>query len=99
MGTVRESSGKHGLNLIKMRQEVQDQKTELESQQNALSQAQELCSVNSVLKVKISLTEIELTQALKNVQARGTERIKIEHEFSTVFRITFSELEASRILK
>ena len=48
MGTVRGSSGKHGLNLIKMRQEVQDQKTELESQQNALSQAQELCSVNSV---------------------------------------------------
>lgn len=70
MGTVRGSSGKQGLNLIKMRQEVQDQKTELESQQNALSQAQELCSVNSVLKVKISLTEIELTQALKNVQAR-----------------------------
>ena len=91
MGTVRGSSGKHGLNLIKMRQEVQDQKTELESQQNALSQAQELCSVNSVLKVKISLTEIELTQALKNVQARVL-KLNMNSQPS-------SELEASRILK
>ena len=91
MGTVRGSFGKHGLNLIKMRQEVQDQKTELESQQNALSQAQELCSVNSVLKVKISLTEIELTQALKNVQARVL-KLNMNSQPS-------SELEASRILK
>ena len=94
MGTVRGSSGKQGLNLIKMLQEVQDQKTELESQQNALSQAQDLCSENSILKAKISLTKTELTQALNNVQANGTKSIKIENEFSFELR-SYSELRLS----
>ena len=51
-----------------------------------MSQAQDMCSVNSVLKTKISLTETELTQALNNVQARGPGRRKIDNEFSTAFR-------------